>query len=259
METDNTNAAKDEPQLNDLLGHFFDGAEVHMIFREPDGRQFHLLAAEPGARVHCNLLEPGQTWARRDGGLLPQTGSYCDERKAIHEAGHAVICADEGIKIEYVTVIAHDGPLGMTFHGRCRYDYRLTELLEAHRAQWGVKLVRANLGGPEAERIFWERKGSAVPDDYQQGWALDLSGAKDEIITAASGSRLIDMDFEDVKVWYKAPQVLEELERQRIVVRERLLQPHVWEAVRQVAIKLMAEGAVDGQVATRIIAACLGK
>jgi hypothetical protein len=248
----NENTPKREPQLDDLLGHFFDEAEVHMIFLEPDGRQFFLDMEEDNARIHGTFLAPGQTWARRS----PPLGPYCDERKAIHEAGHAVICADEDIRVEYVTVVAHPGPLGKTFHGRCRYDYRLSELLKADRGTWGLKLIRANLGGPEAERIYWERAGFSVPAEARQGWADDHYGAKEQIIIAGWP------DWEKVATpeamaRLTAPDVLAELERCQRAVRERIMQPRMWAAVKNVADKLQSEGAIDGREATQIVAACL--
>jgi hypothetical protein len=120
------------PPPKDAIGHFFDGFEVHMVFRNSDGGQFYVLK-DTRERVPGFFLADGKTWARRDEGQ-PAQGDWCDARRAIHEAGHAVICADEGIKVEYMTCLPFSGWNGTLYHGWCQFDYRLHELVKADPA-----------------------------------------------------------------------------------------------------------------------------
>jgi hypothetical protein len=231
-----------DPPLDDLLGHVFDGRHVCKVFRGPDGRQFYLFEID-GARERVPPDRPGDwlaegcTWRRLDGGPHPG-GDYCDERIAVHE----VTCVDQGIKVEYVT--------GVTFF--CQYDYRLRDRLKADRATWGEKVIRASLGGPEAERIFWERHGQLPPDDTQRGWSNDFSEARWQII-ASDASDLAELDHDSFMERLHAPVVHSELLRLQGVVRQRLLQPAIWAAVERVAERLRAEGAIDGSTVRDLV------
>jgi hypothetical protein len=214
---DEATPSEPDPPLDDLLGHVFDGSYVHKAFRGVEGRQFYLSVID-GARdrVHGDWLAEGCTWRRLDGGPHPD-GNYCNERIAIHEAGHAVTCVDQGIKVEYVT--------GVPFF--CQYDYRLRDRLKADRATWGEKLIRASLGGPEAERIFWEWLGQLPADDTQRGWSDDFSEARWQIM-ASDGSDLAQLDHDSFMERLHSPAVQSELVRLQDVVRQRLLQPAIW-------------------------------
>jgi hypothetical protein len=223
-----------DPPLDDLLGHVFGQGHVHPVFREADGRQFYLLQCEDGReRVHgdSSFLDEGCTWRRLDEGLPDRRRNWYEERTAVHEAGHAVIGVDQGIKVEYVT-----GAVAFW----CQFDYRLRERLRADWATWGEKNMKAILGGPDAERIFWEWRGQQLPEDTNHGWSADLGRAK-EVRMARDGP---DTDQLGAQT---------ELVRLQGVDRERLQQPAIWAAVERVAERLRAEGAIDGTTVRELV------
>ena len=47
-------------------------------------------------------------------------------RRVVHEAGHAVVCFDVGIGVEYVTLASGQGRMGY-----CQYEYGLNAALKA--------------------------------------------------------------------------------------------------------------------------------
>jgi hypothetical protein len=104
--TPTPNADDQVPPIERLIGHWFDGRAVHKVFIEDDGRQFILVKEETLVRLYDRYLEPGVTRGRRCA-PTPISEAVRERAKprAYHEAGHALICVDEGIKVEYVTIM----------------------------------------------------------------------------------------------------------------------------------------------------------
>jgi hypothetical protein len=167
------------PSIDSILGHFFDGSEVHIVFCEADGRQF-IMCKESSERSHITFLKEGCTWSSSVAGLALH--DYCDKRIAIHEAGHAVITVLEGIKVEYVTVVPFIGSNGAQYRGLCQIDYRLAEVLKTGDLVAQKKKAKRALGGPAAETLYWCREGKDVPEEATQGWSQDLCSAKTAIL-----------------------------------------------------------------------------
>jgi hypothetical protein len=232
-----------EPRDDDIIGHLFDGYEVHPIFRAPDGSQFLMdkVTRERSADIY---LAPGETWARWGAALVPGR-VYGDRRKAIHEAGHAVVCADEGIRVEYVTVVSFIHWSGTTFFGWCQHDYRLRERIRTDPATWRMRAARFALGGPEAERIHFELAGEPLPDDTRDQWSGDELAVK-KAVAASFGLDLKALSWPELKSELNSAQILDEVESLRDDVRDRLLDPKVWGAVESVAARLLSEGAIPG-------------
>jgi hypothetical protein len=204
--------------------------------------------------VYGHFLEEGSTWGRLHDGRPRPSGPCCDARTATHEAGHAVICADEGIKVQYVTGLAGAGWHGEGRLGFCQYDYNLPARLRADPGAWAEKVALATLGGPEAERIFWERRGEALPEDVRWGWADDRNRARDLIRQAREGPGEAGRDPAAQWARLQAPDITAEYERLSGLVRARLLQRQVWEVVQGVADQIRAEGAIDGRAVTAAVA-----
>ena len=238
-----------EPGIDDIVGHVFDGIDVYIVFRDADSRQFWFIP-ETGERWYGTYLEEGQTWRPP---AAPCPDGYCDRQKAIHEAGHAVICADEGIRVEYVTVLPSSGTDGEQLLGQCRYDYRLGQQLKADPQTWGPRAVKANLGGQEAECIYLERSGGEVTEQTRARWRNDSSAMRKQV--AASFGWDVDK-FEPAQL--KAPCVLNEIERLRELVATRLSDPAIWRVVEAVANLLVRLGAIEGRVVSNLLADSLG-
>jgi hypothetical protein len=117
-----TNTSNAVPPIEAVIGHWFALGEVHIVFAEADGRQF-ILDKETLDRSFGDYLASGQTWGRREG-AFPLAGGANEEEKmrAYHEAGHAVVCIDEGIKVEFVTIIPSKGRHDEVRLGFCQYD-----------------------------------------------------------------------------------------------------------------------------------------
>jgi hypothetical protein len=228
------------PPVDFVLGHYFDGREVHIVFRDPEDaeRQF-IVIKEERARLPGKFLEKGASWARH-----PQApvGNYSQEWKAFHEAGHAVMCVREGIKVEFVTAVPSPSWGGEPTLGYCQYDYRLSQARAADPPKWAEKVAKAHLGGLVAETLYWERAGQKVPASSEQGWGNDLYLAKKEVISR-EGVDLDKVDLATGSKLFRSAEVGAELDRLREAVGQDLLDPPTWEAVCRVAARLGAEGA----------------
>jgi hypothetical protein len=228
------------PPIDTRLGHWFACGEVHVVFPGDDGRQFFLIK-ETLERCHGTFLDTGQTWARRDE-PAPLRGIARDEAmpRAYHEAGHAVACVAEGIKVEYVTILPHMGWGGERLLGYCQYDYRLPEALKHDCPAWAEKAAKADLGGPVADHLYRSLKGVEVPEDVRYAWQSDRGEARRHLADkAAKEGKEIDLD--------------RELDRLFDAVAARFQEPWAWVAISRVADRLCDEGAVSGQVVQELV------
>jgi hypothetical protein len=228
------------PPIDAVIGHWFACGEVHIVFAEDDGRQFYLIK-ETLERSYGTFLGPGQTWARREEpaplrGIAREQGML----RAYHEAGHAVACTDERIKVEYVTILPHRGWDDERLLGYCQYDYRLPEALKHDCPAWAEKAAKADLGGPLADYLYRSRKGLEVPEGVRYAWRNDRGKARRHLADkAAKEGKKIDLD--------------RELDRLFDAVAERFQEPWAWAAISRVADRLCDEGAVSGQVVKEIV------
>jgi hypothetical protein len=231
---DDPEASEPVPRIEDILGHWFAVGEVHLVFREPDGRQF-FLTKDTRERVHGTFLDAGQTWGRREE-PSPLRGDAREQVKvrAFHEAGHAVGCVDEGVKVEYVTIFSGTGWGGESFLGYCQYDYHLTDALRQRCPTWAERVARADLSGPVADCLFRERKGLDVPEDVRYAWGNDFGKARSRL-----ANKGVDPD--------------QELDRLLRAVTARFQEAWVWDAVSRVAERLCDEGAIPGQVVEELV------
>jgi hypothetical protein len=247
----NDSAKATEPTPDDILGHYFYGGEVHIVFCDHQGGQF-LFLPETSERVTGGFLAAGRKWARAEGHPPSGRGGYCDDWKAVHEAGHAVICADEGIKVEYATVVpSHVPGQGKTL-GFCRYDYHLPAKLKADPAVWVERFARAMVGGPEAEGYLLERCRASPSRDTLWAWDNDFYQVKMRLL-AMDGVNIDDLDYDEAIARLKSPDLVARLDKLRGAVGERLRQSQIWEKVNQIAALLKSEGAIDGERVTRLV------
>jgi hypothetical protein len=212
-----------------------------------DGRQF-IFDEEIGEGPYREFLAPCQTW-----GILRSGGGQYNHRDATHETGHAVICIDEGLRAEYVTVIpktVHDPTTGgeRPRPGYCRYDYRLLQWFSTSPAAWGTNIAKINPAGQEAERIYLKGFGESVIQERQTFWDDDTRAAK-KGVAASMGLNLERLEPGQLN----DPEILSEVERLRGLVQTRLSDPAVWAAVEAVANRLVAEGAIDGRVVADLL------
>jgi hypothetical protein len=228
------------PPIDAVVGHWFADGEVHVVFTEGDGRQFFLLK-ETLERCYGTFLGPDQTWARRDP-PAPLRGIARDQGmlRAYHEAGHAVACTDEGIKVEYVTILPHRGWNGERLLGYCQYDYRLPEALEQECPAWAEKAAKADLGGPLADYLYRSRNGMDMPEEVRYAWRYDRSKARRDLAKkAAKESKKVHLDRELDRLWD--------------AVATRFQEPWAWAAISRVADRLCDEGAICGQVVKEVV------
>ncbi len=228
------------PPIEAVIGHWFACGEVHIVFAEGDGRQFFLIK-ETRERFYGTFLDPGHDWARREE-PAPLTGAARDQGmlRAYHEAGHAVACIDEGIKVEYVTIIPQVGWNGEQFLGLCQYDYRLPEALEHDSSVWAEKTAKADMGGPLADYLFRERNKVAVPEEVRYAWRNDRSKARRHLANkAAKEGKEVDLE-----------QQLDDL---FALLAARFQEPWAWAAICEIADRLCNEGAVSGQVVKELV------
>jgi hypothetical protein len=228
------------PPIEAIIGHWLACGEVHIVFAERDGRQFYLVK-ETLERSYGTFLAPGQAWARRDE-PSPLRGSAREqaEVRAFHEAGHAVVCIDQGIKVEYVTIIPHRWWNGGLLLGYCQYDYCLPTALEQDCSAWAETAAKADLGGPLADYMFRERKGLDIPDEVRFAWQNDRSKAGRQLADRArKEGRGVDLN--------------QELNSLVDAVRRRLEEPWAWDAISRIANRLCDEEAICGQVAKELI------
>jgi hypothetical protein len=228
------------PPIDAIVGHWYACGEVHIVFAEDDGRQFSLIK-ETLERCHGTFLNPGQTWARRDE-PAPLRGTARDQGmlRAYHEAGHAVACVAEGIKVEYVTILPHRGWNGERLLGYCQYDYRLPAALERDGSVWAERVATADLGGPLADYLYHSLNGVVVPEKVRHAWRSDRGKARRQLADqAAKEGKEIDLD--------------RELERLFDAVAARFREPWAWTAVSRLADRLCDEGAVGGHVVEELV------
>jgi hypothetical protein len=228
------------PPIDAVVGHWYAGGEVHIIFAEDDGRQF-FLTKETQERCYGTFLGSDQTWARREE-PGPLRGIARDQGmlRAYHEAGHAVACIDEGIKVEYVTIISHVGWNGERLLGYCQYDYRIPEALEHDCSAWAEKVAKADLGGPLADYLYRSLEGLEVPEEVRHAWRHDRSKARRHLAErAAKEGKEVDLD--------------QELDRLFDAVGARFQEPWAWVAVSRIANRLCDEGAISGQTVKEVV------
>jgi hypothetical protein len=227
------------PPIGAVIGHWFACGEVHIVFGEDDGRQF-FLTKQTLERCYGTFLDPGQTWARRDEptplqGVAREQGML----RAYHEAGHAVACAVEGIKVEYVTIVPHLGWNGERLLGYCQYDYGLSESLEHDCSAWAEKAAKADLGGPLADYLCRGLKRLDVPTEIRYAWQHDRSKARRRLANKpAKEGKEVDLD--------------RELDRLFDSVAARFRERWAWAAISRIAEKLCDEGAISGQVVEEV-------
>lgn len=227
------------PPIEAVIGHWFACGKVHIVFAESDGRQFFLMQ-EDHERAYGTFLKPGQHWNRRDE-PTPLQGRARDEGilRAYHEAGHSVICIDEGLKVEYITIVPHLGWNDERRLGYCQYDYRLQQALKADGETWTERAAKAELGGPLADYMFRNRSGMNVPDGIRYAWRNDRRNASRHVA-------------EQVARENKAVDLERDIDRLFEVVSARLHVPYVWAAVAMIAERLCDEGAISGEVAVEL-------
>jgi hypothetical protein len=228
------------PPIDAIVGHWFAGGEVHIVFAGKDGRQFFLVK-ETLERVFGDFLEPSQIWSRREN-PVPLRGVDLEEARlrAFHEAGHAVVCVDEAINVEFVTIIPSTGWNGQRQLGFCQYDYRLPEALKNDRLDLAEKTARTDMGGPWADHIFRQRNGLPTPEAVRYAWEHDRREARKRIADKAFRlGKKINLDLE--------------LDRLSDMAGARLQEAWAWSAVTGIANQLCQEGAISGQVAKEIV------
>jgi hypothetical protein len=226
-------AVRPEPSMDAIIGHWFACGVVHIVFAEADGQQFYLL---PGSleRSYGVFLDPGQTWGRRDPPMPIQGTARAQAMlRAFHEAGHAVACIDEGIKVEYITIVSHAGMSGEPRLGFCQYDYRVDTRLRAE------SVAKAQLAGPYADYMYRERNGIEIGDEIRNAWRYDRSKAR----------RIIEEKARQEGGTVNSEQVVDGLFD---IVAVRFKEPWVWIALSEIADRLCTEGAISGGVAREI-------
>jgi hypothetical protein len=228
------------PPIEAIFGHWFAAGEVHIVFTEDDGRQFFLVKPTL-ERSYGSFLDPGQTWARRDEpaplqGIARAQGML----RAFHEAGHAVACIDEGIKVEYVTIVGHTGWNDEPRLGYCQYDYRLPAALKQDCSAWAEKAAKADLGGPVADYLYRSQNGVEAPEEVRYAWRNDRDKARRYLAgKAAKEGQEVDLD--------------RELDRLFDATAARFQEPWIWDAVSRIANRLCDEGAICGHVANELV------
>jgi hypothetical protein len=237
------------PTAENTIGHVFHGCDVHRVCRGPGGRQF-IVNAQTGECAYgegaCKeFLAPDQTWRSTGSGGGPH-----EQRVAVHEAGHAVICIDERARAEFVTVVPTLLPGSALFGkrmriGYCCYDYRLPQWLSADPATWGTRIAKMDLGGPEADDIYFERRGAVPPQETRDGWRNDLINIEKHVAESL-GLNIRQLNEND-------PRILSEIGRLQGEVETRLRDPAVWAVVEAVANRLVEEGAIDGRVVADLL------
>lgn len=224
------------------IGHDCFGGEVRAVYADSCG-PYQLLddGDEDGPRRQTgHWLGAGQDWSSRGvKGQLDANRRPVMMRRAVHEAGHAIICLDEGIKIEFVTIAVGQGRLGY-----CQYDYGLKHALKADLRAWGWKVARATLGGMEAEKLHLEQIGSVAEPEHPWAWSQDLSDVQGWL------EDLLELQVAGV------PDAEGELARLQSSVRARLQLPELWSAVQEIANRLLVELAISGSMANQIVLAC---
>jgi hypothetical protein len=224
------------PPIEAIIGHWLALGEVNIVFREHDGRQFYLVMPTL-ERSYGTFLAPGQTWGRRD---ESRALKGIPRERAFHEAGHALAAIDEGIKVEYVTILPHTGWDGERRLGYCQYDYHLPTNLKQDCSAWAENAAKAMLGGPLADYMFRERNGLGIPDSVQDAWQYDRNKAMRLLADKArkeGSERDLDQEFG----------------RLFDALSKRFQEPWAWEAISRIAARLCEEGAISGQAAKEII------
>jgi hypothetical protein len=223
------------------IGHFFDGWKVEPVYTDLLG-QYILIDQDDGGepqRLNGRFLNEGQDWLSRGvSGQFNENQRLVMMRRAVHESGHAVICLEEGIAVEYITIAPKQGQLGY-----CQYEYGLTDKLKANISAWGEKFVRITLGGMEAEKLFLDKVGSSSEPEHPMAWSKDQWVSR-ECINEMIGLGLtytVDVDIE--------------LSRLQSSVRERLQLSEVWSIVETIAERLLEELAISGTMAKKIFLA----
>jgi hypothetical protein len=217
------------------IGHHFDGEIVHPVYIDSLGRQHILLEEGEGAvndPIYGPWLDEGKDWFSP--GVIGPLSEYFrrkTERRAFHEAGHAGICFDLGIAVEYIAV-----PLGDR-KGRCQYDYRLNVFLKTDFPYRAEKFVRVMLGGMEAEKLYLERAGIAVEQEHPRAWSDDFELVRECL------NDMIERGLTD------SSNIDAEILRFQSRVRERLQESSVWGGIEAIAAKLVAESAISGKMA----------
>jgi hypothetical protein len=228
------------PPIEAVIGHWFGIGEVHIVFTDDDGRQFILLK-ETRERFYGSFLAPGQSWAS-EGKCRPLQGG---ERvrmaaRAYHEAGHAVACIDEGIKVEYVTIVPQMLWNDLPVLGYCQYDYRLPVALEQDCSAWAEKVAMADLGGPMADSLFRQRNELDTSEEVRFAWRQDICTARQHIENKArKEGREVDAQ--------------QEVDRLMDAVVTRFLEPWAWGAISRVADRLLDEGAICGAAVKEMV------
>jgi hypothetical protein len=229
-----------DPPIEAIIGHWFAAGEVHIVFADPDGRQFYLVK-ETRERSYGNFLDPDQTWGVRDR-LTPLRGIERAEGmlRAVHEAGHAVACILEGIRVEFITIVPSRGWNGERRLGFCQYDYRLPEALRNDCLNLAEKTATADIGGPWADYIYREQNGLPKPEAIRYAWEHDYNEAEKRLTEKAMrAGKKVDLD--------------QEIDRLNDSLRQRFQKPWIWGAITQIATKLCDEGAISGQAAKEIV------
>jgi hypothetical protein len=215
------------PCIDSIVGHWF-ARDVQAIFSDADGQFF--LEPEERKRIDGFFLEPGQGWAVRDR-FQPSFGEarQQDMLRAVHEAGHAVACIDQGIRVEFLTIVRGSG-INRERLAYCQYDYHLI-LRDPMDDSTSAKVAVADLAGPIADRLYREANGFPTPTDITHAWEFDRANAK---------YRFAEPDADKF-------EGLDEL------VQGWIQEPHVWSAVLRIAEKLCDEGAISGDVAASLM------
>lgn len=87
-------------------------------------------------------------------------------RRAIHEAGHAAVCFEVGIGVNYV-VVRDDGG------GYCKHEDAMNARLEYEFPAWGERFLLTILGGMAAEERFAAEHGLPPGPEHLIAWSED--------------------------------------------------------------------------------------